>query len=65
MVPAVAANTAVFAGGIGVLLRGLTWPGVVNAWFLGAASLAAFGAGGYALVCLYFVFGSAVTKIKL
>ena len=65
VVPAVAANTAVFAGGIGVLLRGLTWPGVVNAWFLGAASLAAFGAGGYALVCLYFVFGSAVTKIKL
>ena len=65
MVPAVAANTAVFTFGIGTLLRGLTWPGVVNAWFLGAASLAAFGAGGYALVCLYFVFGSAVTKIKL
>jgi uncharacterized protein (TIGR00297 family) len=65
VVPAVAANTAVFTFGIGTLLRGLTWPGVVNAWFLGAASLAAFGAGGYALVCLYFVFGSAVTKIKL
>jgi uncharacterized protein (TIGR00297 family) len=27
--------------------------------------MAAFGAGGYLLVCLYFVFGSAVTKIKL
>ena len=27
--------------------------------------MAAFGVRGYALVCLYFVFGSAVTKIKL
>ena len=27
--------------------------------------MAAFGVGGYVLVCLYFVFGSAVTKIKL
>jgi uncharacterized protein (TIGR00297 family) len=27
--------------------------------------MAAFGVGGYLLVCLYFVFGSAVTKIKL
>jgi len=27
--------------------------------------LAAFGVGGFALVCLYFVFGSAVTKLKL
>ena len=26
---------------------------------------AAFGGGGYALVCLYFIFGSAVTKSKL
>ena len=26
--------------------------------------MAAFGVGGYVLVCLYFVFGSAVTKIK-
>jgi uncharacterized protein (TIGR00297 family) len=62
---AVAANTFVFVAGIKVLLRGLTWPGVANAWFLGTASMAAFGVGGYALVCLYFVFGSAVTKIKL
>ena len=27
--------------------------------------MAAFGVAGYVLVCLYFVFGSAVTKIKL
>ena len=44
--------------------RGLTWPAssTRGSW---ARALAAFGAGGYALVCLYFVFGSAVTKIKL
>eukprot|EP00740_Mantoniella_antarctica_P018568 CAMPEP_0198694066 /NCGR_PEP_ID=MMETSP1468-20131203/262521_1 /TAXON_ID=1461545 /ORGANISM="Mantoniella sp, Strain CCMP1436" /LENGTH=183 /DNA_ID=CAMNT_0044449041 /DNA_START=15 /DNA_END=562 /DNA_ORIENTATION=+ len=65
LAPAVAANTAVFVLGITVLLRGLSWAGVVNAWFLGTAVMAAFGGGGYALVCLYFVFGSAVTKLKL
>ena len=27
--------------------------------------MAAFGVGGYALVCAYFIVGSAVTKIKL
>jgi hypothetical protein len=32
-------NTTVFTLGIGVLLRGLTWPGVVNAWFLGTVRL--------------------------
>ena len=33
--PAVVANTVVFVLGIKVLLKGLTWPGVVNSWFLG------------------------------
>ena len=35
LVPAAAANTVVFTGGIKVLLKGLTWPGVINSWFLG------------------------------
>ena len=35
LAPAVAANTAVFVLGIKVLLKGLTWPGVINSWFLG------------------------------
>jgi len=65
LAPAAAANTVVFTGGIKVLLKGLTWPGVINSWFLGTTVMAAFGVGGYVLVCLYFVFGSAVTKIKL
>ena len=40
LVPAAAANTAVFTGGIKVLLKGLTWPGVINSWFLGTVSVA-------------------------
>ena len=35
LAPAAAANTVVFTGGIKVLLKGLTWPGVINSWFLG------------------------------
>lgn len=58
-------NTAACTVGIQVLLRGLTWPGVANAWLLGTTVYAAFGAGAYLLVCLYFVLGTAVTKLKL
>jgi|TARA_B110000261_G_scaffold106967_1_gene119801 uncharacterized protein (TIGR00297 family) len=65
LLPAACANTLVFVAGIKTLLKGLTWPGVLNAWFLGTAACAAFGLGGYVLVCLYFVLGSAVTKLRL
>ena len=34
--------------------------GVAHAWGLGTSVYSAFGPGGYVLVCLYFVFGSAV-----
>lgn len=57
----VAVNTAVFTTGIKVLLKGLTPVGVAHAWFLGASIYSAFGAGGYLLVCLYFIFGSLVS----
>lgn len=56
-----AVNTAVFAGGAPVLLKGLTASGMVNAWLLGTAVFAAFGTGGFALVCTYFLFGTAVS----
>ena len=46
-------------------MQGLTPAGVAHSWVLGTTVYSAFGAGGYALVCLYFVFGSAVTKLKL
>ncbi|CAL8472376.1 g11919 [Coccomyxa elongata] len=58
-------NSTVFLVGIQVLLRGLTPGGVVHSWALGTAVYSAFGAGGYVLVCLYFILGSAVTKVKL
>jgi hypothetical protein len=53
-------NSAVFAAGIRVLLKGLTPLGVAHSWALGTCVYSAFGASGYLLVCLYFIFGSLV-----
>lgn len=58
-------NTTVFVAGLQVLLQGLTPAGVANSWLLGTAVYSAFGPGAYILVCLYFLLGSAVTKVKL
>lgn len=58
-------NTLVYIFGIKVLLKGLTWPGVLSSWFLGTLSYSAFGPGAYSIVCLYFIAGSLVTKLKL
>lgn len=58
-------NTTIFVLGIQVLLKGLTWEGVANSWLLGSTVYSAFGPGAYLLVCLYFVLGTAVTKLKL
>jgi len=58
-------NSTVYLLGIKVLLAGLTPAGVAHSWFLGSVVYAAFGPSGYLLVCLYFVLGSAVTKLKL
>lgn len=55
-----AVNSAVFVAGSPVLLKGLTGWGMVNAFILGTTVFAAFGAGGFALVCIYFLFGTAV-----
>ena len=57
----VLANTTVYVLGIRVLLAGLTWAGVFNSWLLGCTIYAAFGIGGYLLVCLYFIIGSLVS----
>lgn len=59
------ANSLVFATGIKILLRGLTPAGVASSWLLGTLVFGAFGWKGYSIVCLYFVFGSAVTKLKI
>ena len=39
---------------------GLTPAGVAHSWALGTAVYSAFGPGGYAMVCLYFILGSLV-----
>jgi len=54
-------NTGVFIAGSPVLLKGLTGWGMVNAFILGTTVYAAFGAGGFALLCIYFLFGTAVS----
>ncbi len=51
--------------GYPVLRRGLTPVGVAHAWLLGASVFSAFGAAGYLLVCLYFIFGTLVTKASV
>ena len=48
-----------------MLLRGLTPAGVAHSWLLGTLVYSAFGAGGYVLICLYFLLGSAATKVRL
>jgi uncharacterized protein (TIGR00297 family) len=48
-----------------VLASGLTTAGILHAWLLGTLVYAAFGLPGYALVCAYFVAGSAVTRVGL
>jgi uncharacterized protein (TIGR00297 family) len=58
-------SSLVFAPGLPLLLKGLTWEGVAHAYALGTVVASAFGWGGFALVCLYFLFGTAVTKVKL
>lgn len=60
-----AVNSLVYLLGIQILLKGLTTAGYIHSWFLGATIFSAFGLGGYAIVCSYFVFGTLVTKIKL
>lgn len=58
-------NSTVYVLGVQILLKGLTPAGVAHSWVLGTAVYSAFGPAGYALVCLYFILGSAVTKLKL
>lgn len=55
-------SAGVFTAGYPVLRKGLTPEGVAHAWFLGASIYSAFGAGGFFLVCLYFIFGTLVSE---
>lgn len=61
----VIANTVVYVLGNRVLLKGLALDGYVSSYVLGCLSYAAFGPCGYLLVCIYFLIGSYVTKLKM
>lgn len=63
--PALLVNSTVYLLGIRVLLAGLLPSAVALSWVLGTVVYAAFGLGGYVLVCLYFILGSAVRKSQL
>lgn len=61
----IVANAALMLVGLPVLRRGLDASGIVNAVVLGSGVYGAFGCSGYAVMCVYFVVGTAVTKLKL
>lgn len=60
-----ACNSLVFTLGYSILRKGLTNEGIAHAWLLGCLSYSAFGPKAYLLLCLYFVMGTVVTKIKM
>jgi hypothetical protein len=62
LVAGAAANSAVFAAGLPVLRKGLSAEGIAHAWLLGAVVFGVFGAGSYALMCLYFITGTLVSE---
>eukprot|EP00898_Chlorokybus_atmophyticus_P004816 jgi/Chlat1/5335/Chrsp35S05267 len=55
----------VFTVGSPLLLRYLTPNGYANAFFLGLIVWRAFGGTGFAILCIYFLVGSRVTKLKM
>jgi uncharacterized membrane protein len=61
LIAGAAANSVVFAVGLPVLHKGLSGEGIAHAWLLGAIVFGVFGAGSYALMCLYFITGTLVS----
>ena len=62
---AVAFNSLMFAGGANILLKGLSLSGIAYAFGLGTLVYASLGWQGWFTVALYFVIGTAVTRLKL
>jgi uncharacterized membrane protein len=50
--------------GVRVLQKGLTLAGIAHAFALGTLLYGAFGVGGFSLLCLYFLFGTAVSYMS-
>ena len=62
---AVGFNSLLFAAGAEVLLKGLSLSGTAYAFGLGTLVFASLGWQGWIMVALYFVLGTAVTRLKL
>jgi uncharacterized membrane protein len=61
LAPAAVLVTGIFTAAAPLMLKGLTLEGLAHAWLLGTVVLGAFGWGGFSLVALYFIFGTAVS----
>ncbi|AFY53484.1 TIGR00297 family protein [Rivularia sp. PCC 7116] len=67
-------NSWLIAAGLNTLLLAIVWlapkklltlAGIVNAWLLGVLIWGTLGLKGYAIVCVYFIVGSGVTRIGM
>ncbi|XP_058100978.1 protein VTE6, chloroplastic [Magnolia sinica] len=58
-------NLLIFLVGSPILLAGLSISGIGAAFLLGTLTWRAFGPPGFLLVAMYFVIGTAVTKLKI
>ncbi|KAK9077441.1 hypothetical protein SSX86_005778 [Deinandra increscens subsp. villosa] len=62
---AVLSNILIFFAGSPILVTGLSLPGIGAAFLLGTLIWRGFGPSGFLLVAVYFVIGTAVTKVKM
>jgi uncharacterized membrane protein len=60
-----AVNSFVFVAGLPVLCKGLSGKGIAHAWLLGSVVYGVFGTGCYALMCLYFITGTLVSRKQI
>ncbi|XP_047178872.1 protein VTE6, chloroplastic [Vigna umbellata] len=58
-------NAMIFLLGSPILVTGLSLSGIVAAFLLGTLTWRAFGPSGFFLVAVYFVIGTAATKVKM
>ncbi|XP_076933097.1 protein VTE6, chloroplastic-like [Bidens hawaiensis] len=61
----VVSNLFIFLIGSPVLVTGLSISGIVSAFLLGTLTWRGFGPSGFLLVAVYFIIGTAVTKVKM
>ncbi|KAF6173881.1 hypothetical protein GIB67_039832 [Kingdonia uniflora] len=62
---AVLNNLLIFLVGSPILVTGLSLSGIGTAFLLGTLTWRAFGTFGFLLVAMYFIIGTAVTKVKM